>query len=132
MSHLKEAKLLAFKLNLKIAPLKIILLCMFPVSSSQNKLTVSPRPFISPAYRQALEPYTEPESLELSDHKPPITPLAIAAPATTLVSKPNRIEIALAWLVAGVCMLVVTSTWNLLTTPPATQNSPAPLEQPMN
>ena len=103
---------------------------MFPVSSSQNKLPVSPRPFISPAYRQALEPYTEPESLELSDHKPPITPLAIATPTTTLVSKPNRVEIALAWLVAGVCMLGVTSTWNMaFTDSSATQRPQAPLEQ---
>ena len=103
---------------------------MFPASPAQNKLVPSPRPSISPAYRQALEPYTEPESLELSDHKPPITQLAIATPATSLLAKPNRIEVALAWLVAGVCMLGVTSTWNLaFTNSAATQNPQAPLEQ---
>ncbi|MBD1862814.1 MULTISPECIES: hypothetical protein [Trichocoleus] len=102
---------------------------MFPVSPSENKLAVSPRPLISPAYRQALEPYTEPESLELSDHKPPIMQLAIAASPTTLASKPNRIEVALAWLVAGVCMLGVTSTWNLAFTAPTPQTNQAPLER---
>lgn len=103
---------------------------MFPVSSAQNKLAASPRPFISAAYRQALEPYTEPESLELSDHKPPLTQLAIATPTTTLVPKPNRMEVALAWLVVGVCMLGVTSTWNLaFTAPSTTQTNQAPLQR---
>lgn len=103
---------------------------MFPVSPSQNKLEPSPRPFISPAYRQALEPYTEPESLELSDHKPPITQVAIATPTTSLVSKPHRVEVALAWLVAGICMLGATSTWNMVfTDTSATQRPQAPLEQ---
>jgi hypothetical protein len=103
---------------------------MFPVSASEDPLVPSPRPFISPAYRQALEPYTEPELLELCDHKPPITQLAIATPTATLVSKPNRMEVALAWLVVGVCMLGVTSTWNLaFTTPSATQTNQVPLER---
>lgn len=68
-------------------------------------------PSISLGYRQALEPFNDPELLELSDHKPPLPPPAIA-PATLLIDKYHPYEAIFTWFMLGCCLLGLTyPTW---------------------
>lgn len=87
-------------------------------------------PLISQGYRQALEPYTDPELLEISDHKPPLPPPAIA-PITALSDKYHPYEAIWTWLVLGCCLLGLTyPAWYSQVVSP-TLKDPAAIEVPV-
>lgn len=85
---------------------------MLPVQRLQSVIPAS-HTFISHQYRQALEPFVDPEQLELSDHKPPVLHAAVPTKPVSAAATKSYTEVVFVGLLTVMLCVLGTASWKL-------------------